>query len=398
MISLEAAQERILAALTPLPARTIPLRDALGRCLAASVPSPVDLPPADNSAMDGYALRAEDTGAASAEKQVALRQIGEARAGHGFSGAVGPGACVRIFTGAPLPRGADAVVMQEDVKTKDGAVLFSEPVKPWENVRLRGEDVRAGAFLAAAGEVLTAQRLALLAAAGRAEAAVGGRPAVALLAAGDELREPGQPLAPGAIYESNRAGLAALAQLAGASPKPYPLVADDLQLTKAALQTAFQECDAVITSGGVSVGGTDFVKAAFTEMGGQLDFWTVAIRPGKPFAFGRFGKKCLFGLPGNPVSAMVTFFLLARPALLKLQGAGDVGPPVSRGMLAEPMENRGDRRHFVRVRLDVEGWVRSAGSQASHILSSMAGADGLVDMPPNTALPAGAPVAVLRWS
>ena len=401
MISLEEAQERILAAIQPLPAEEIQLDNALGRYLAAPVHSLVELPPGDNSAMDGYAVRAADLAAATAEKPAALGLSGEARAGGPFAGDVQPGSCVRIFTGALLPRGTDAVVMQEDVKRVDGPsgkVLFPELVKPWENVRLRGEDVRRNALLAEAGEELTAQRLSLLAAAGVAAVSVGRGPVVGLLATGDELRETGGALPPGMIYESNRIGLSALARQARAIPKLYPLVPDDLVLTKQALQTAFQECAVVVTSGGISVGETDWVKQAFAEMGGQLDFWTVAIKPGKPFAFGRRGEKLLLGLPGNPVSALLSFFLLGRPALLRLQGARNLHPPASWGKLAEPLSNRGDRPHFVRVVLDAGGQVRSAGSQASHILSSMATANGLVKVPPATTWPAGTLVAVLRWN
>jgi molybdopterin molybdotransferase len=401
VISLEEAQEKILAAVQPLPAEEIPVQDALGRYLAASIVSSVDLPPADNSAVDGYAVRAADLAAATAGNPVALRLSGGTRAGSVFAGGVEAGACVRIFTGAMLPRGADAVVMQEDVKGAEGqpaGVIFSEKVKPWENVRLRGEDIREKTLLAGAGEELTAQRLSLLAGAGIAAVQIGRRPRIGLLATGDELREAGSGLAPGTIYESNRAGLSALARQAGAVPVVYPLLADDLVLTKRALQTAFQECDVVATSGGVSVGEMDWVKPAFTGMGGQLDFWQVAIKPGRPFAFGRHGGKLLFGLPGNPVSALVTFYLLARPALLRLQGARELRPPMSWGTLAEPLGNRGERRHFVRVMLDADGRVKSAGSQASHIMSSMACANGLVDVPPGTTWPAGTLVAVLRWS
>ena len=218
-----------------------------------------------------------------------------------------------------------------------------------------------------------------------------------LLATGDELREACPSLQPGMIYESNRIGLSALVRQAGAVPKIYPLVRDDLVLTKTALRTAFQECDVVVTSGGVSVGEMDWVKQAFAEIGGQLDFWKIAIRPGKPFAFGRYAGKLLFGLPGNPVSAFVTFFLLARPALLRFQGATGLRPPVSWGALAEPFHNDGDRRNFIRVVLDAGGQVKSAGGQSSHLLSSLSRADGLVDIPPGTAWPPGKSVPVLRW-
>jgi molybdopterin molybdotransferase len=401
MISLEEAQERILAGIEPLPAEEVPVQAALGLYLAAPVYSRLDLPPADNSSVDGYAVRAGDLVLATAETPVSLRLTGRTRAGSATSGSVEAGECARIFTGAMLPAGADAVVMQEDVRCEAGPpaqVFFQEAVKPLENVRLRGEDVRKDALLAAAGEPLTAQRLSLLAGAGIASVRAGRRPRVGLLATGDELCEAGRALPPGMIYESNRISLSALAQAAGAIPKMYPLVADDLLLTKQALQTAFHECDVVVTSGGVSVGEMDWVKQAFAGIGGQMDFWTVAIKPGKPFAFGRHGVKLLFGLPGNPVSAMVSFFLLARPALLRLQGAADTRPPLSWGTLAGALTNRGQRRHFVRVVLDAAGQVRSAGSPASHILNSMARANGLVDVPPGQTFPIGTIVAVLRWS
>ncbi len=400
MIALEEAQQQILDTIRPWPAEAVALADALGRFLAVPVHSPVDLPPADNSAMDGYAVRAADLAAASAAKPVSLALAGESPAGGADPGVIAAGACARIFTGARLPRSADAVVMQEDVKLAEGdsvKIIFFEPVKPWENVRLRGEDVRRGVLLAAAGERLTAQRLALLSGAGIASVQVARRPVIGLLATGDELSEPGHALQPGQIYESNRAGLAALTRQAGAVPKTYPLVPDDLQLTQGALLAAFQECDAVVTSGGASVGAMDWIKAAFEQIGGQLGFWKVEIRPGKPFAFGRREDKLLFGLPGNPVSAMVTFFLLVRPALLKWQGASELRPPVSWGKLAAPLANPGERRHFMRVTLGRDGHVKSAGSQASHMLSSLAAAEGLVDVAPGTTLPAGALVPVMLW-
>jgi molybdopterin molybdotransferase len=400
-MTLEEGQERILADLPPLPSEEIPLSNALARFLAAPVRALVDLPSADNSAMDGYAVRADDLKIATTEKPVTLRLAHHSQAGAVPDFAVEPGECARIFTGAALPPGADAIVMQEDVKKTEGDpvnMMFSEAVKPWENVRVRGEDVHAGTLLLESGEELTAPRLSLLAAAGIARVSVGRRPTVGLLATGNELCEAGRPLAPGQIYESHSAGLSALALSAGAAPKIYPPVRDDLAATKQALQKAFQECDVVVTSGGVSVGEMDWIKPAFTEIGGQMDFWQIAIKPGKPFAFGRREGKLLCGLPGNPVSAFVTFFLLVRPALLRLQGAREVRPPVSWGTLAEAINNRGDRRHFVRVTIDRDGAVRSTGNQASNILSSLARADGLIDMPPKASWPAGTRVAVLRWT
>lgn len=393
MITLEEALGKIAAAIRPLPGETVGLSESLGRCLAVEVRSLADLPPFDNSAMDGYAVRAEDL----KNPPVTLRLTGKICAGEKSTASLEPGACARVFTGAMLPQGADAVVMQEDVKELPGGIVFQEAIKPWENIRLRGEDIKANEMAAGAGQFLTPQLVALLAATGHGRVTVGKRPVVGLVATGNELSEPGQPLAPGQIYESNRAGIAALTRKAGAAPKTYPLVRDDLGLTKQALERAFQECDAVVTSGGVSVGESDYVKQAFTELGGQLDFWKVAIRPGKPFVFGRLGEKLLFGLPGNPVSAMVTFFLLVRPALLRLQGAEDLQPAVVWGKLAEPLTNRGERRLFARVIIDARGEVRLSGGQASHLVKAMSGSNGLVDVPPGAKWPAGKEVAVSRW-
>jgi molybdopterin molybdotransferase len=218
-----------------------------------------------------------------------------------------------------------------------------------------------------------------------------------LLAAGSELKEPGETLAAGQIYESNRTGLASLIESAGAIVKVFPIVPDDLDAIREALGRALGECDLVITCGGVSVGEMDFIRSAFEQLGGELQFWKVAMKPGRPFTFGRCGSKWLFGLPGNPVSALVTFLLLARPALRRWQGAGVVGLPASPGVLVQPLANAGSRRHFMRVTMDAAGKVRSAGFQASHILSSFASANGLVDVAPQTDLPAGTIVQVLRW-
>ena len=247
------------------------------------------------------------------------------------------------------------------------------------------------------GDQLTARRVGLLAAVGTTQVIVGRRPMVGLLASGSELREAGTILAPGQIYESNRLVLSTLISQAGGIPQSFPLVPDSLTATRAALETAFEQCDAVVTTGGVSVGDMDFIKSAFEQMGGRLEFWKVAIRPGRPFVFGRCQEKFLFGLPGNPVSAVVTFLLLARPALARWQGAADVDLPTHPGVLAEPLTNHGERRHFMRVAVDRDGRIRSAGTQTSHSLSSLAAANGLVDVPPNATLGAGTTVAVMRW-
>jgi molybdopterin molybdotransferase len=399
MLSLEEARGRLLDAVELLAVETVALRGAAGRVLAQEVISTIDLPVFDNSAMDGFAVRSGDVLSASSEAPVALRLAGRSAAGEVFPGQVPTGSCVRVFTGSVLPEGADAVVMQEDTRLDAGppeTVLVLDRVKPWENVRLRGEDAKAGAALALAGERLTASRMGLLAAAGVRSVRVHRRPVIGLLATGSELVESGAALAPGKIYESNRLTLEPLLSRSGAIARVFPLVPDALEHTRRALAEAFAECDGVVTSGGVSVGELDFVKAAFEQLGGSMDFWRVAIKPGKPFAFGRWGEKFLFGLPGNPVSAVVTFLLLVRPALWRWQGATSVLPATSHCVLAEPLVNRGDRSHFMRVRIDEQGVAHSAGTQASHLFSSLAQANGLVEVPPATTLAAGAMVAVMR--
>jgi molybdopterin molybdotransferase len=409
MLQYEEALAQVIGAVPTPESESIALADAEGRFLAHEILSPIDLPPFDNSAMDGYAVRAADVTSAKPNSPVCLRLAGRVAAGEKFLAEVTSGACVRLFTGSPLPKGADAVVMQEDTKA-DAApneVLVLESVKPWENVRFQGEDIKRAAAVAAKGDRLTVGRLALLAATGCGEVVVSRQPSVGILATGSELREPGQLLAPGQIYESNRLALAVLVRKAGAIPRVYPLVRDVLEATQVALSNALKECDMVITSGGVSVGEMDFVKQALADLGGELQFWKVAIKPGRPFMFGRLPRsdrrlssisdKLFFGLPGNPVSALVTFLLLVRPAILRWQGASDVALTSHSAVLAEPLENTGERRHFMRVRISMDGKCRSAGTQASHILSAFAAANGLVDIPPRTILAAGTTVEMLRW-
>jgi len=410
MLQYEEALARVISAVPTPASESIALAEADGRFLAQDILAPIDLPPFDNSAMDGYAVHAADVASAKLNSPVRLRLVGRVAAGEKFLGEVRSGTCVRLFTGSTLPNGADAVVMQEDTRV-DGAVpnevMVLEPAKPWENVRFQGEDIKKTATVAAKGDALTVGRLALLAATGCVEAVVSRRPTVGILATGSELREPGQSLAPGQIYESNRPAIAALVRKAGAIPRTYPLVTDVLETTQIALSNALKECDMVITSGGVSVGEMDFVKQALTALGGELQFWKVAIKPGRPFVFGRLPSshnrhsgaddKLFFGLPGNPVSALVTFLLLVRPAILRWQGASDVGLPSQSAVLAVSLENSGERRHYTRVRISIDGKCHSAGTQASHILSSFAAANGLVDIPPRTILAAGTTVEVLRW-
>ncbi len=402
MLELEKALETILASIPAPKSETIPLADAHRRVTTEKIVAATDLPPFDNSSMDGYAVRSRDVASAAVQKPVSLALAGRIAAGENFSGTLSLGQCIRIFTGSPLPSGADAVVMQEDTQINPDhphEILFLDSAKPWENIRFHGEDVKRGAVVAHPGDILGSAQLALLAASGVARISVARRPSVALLATGSELKEAaaGVELTRGQIYESNRVALASLIAGVGSLPKVFPIVPDDADATRTALLHAFADCDVVVTCGGVSVGEMDFVKQAFEELGGHLQFWKIAVRPGKPFVFGHHREKFLFGLPGNPVSAFVTFLLLVRPALLGWQGAAQVGLPASAGTLAGPFSNPGDRRHFMRAVVDAQGKVHSAGAQAAHLLSSLALANGLIDVPPKTTLPLGAPVQILRW-
>ena len=375
-----------------MAAESVLLAQSAGRVLATDVAAAVDLPRFDNSAMDGYAVIAAEAGTGAQ-----LQCVGEVPAGSAFENALQSGQCLRIFTGSPLPVGANAVVMQEDTRVKADRVEITEGVKPFEHIRLRGEDVKEGEPIGRAGEVMHAGRLQLLGAAGVTRVEVYRRPIVGVLATGDELREPGEALGEGGIHESNRLALAELIRETGAEARVYPLVNDTLDATKAALRQAFDECDAVVTSGGVSVGDHDFVKPALEALGGELDFWKVRIKPGKPFVYGRLRGKPLFGVPGNPVSAMVTFLVLVRPGILKLTGTTDLELPAHPGVLVDPLANRGDRRHFMRVRVDATGQVHAAGLQASHAVGPLGQANALVDVPPETTLAEGAEVTVLRF-
>lgn len=398
MLELENALAQIFANITPLPGEIIKVERSLDRVLSKPVIAPCDLPMFDNSAMDGFAVRSGDLRSASATYPVRLRLTETIPAGECSVSPINPGACARIFTGSSLPVGADAVVMQEEVSRQgpDGCeILFSKAVTPWENVRFHGEDVKRMDVVASVGDRVTLPRLTLFAALGITELTCACVPSVAVLATGSELRDPGEPLAAGTIYETNRMAIAALVERCNGKAEIFPIIPDDAKATEVALRRALVDFDVVISTGGVSVGEFDFVKQAFDRLGGQLAFWRVAIKPGKPLVFGRWQTKLFFGLPGNPVSAWVTFLLLVRPALLRMQGMTNLSPNRLSARLGEVFQNTSDRRHFVRVKVDSAGEARSAGIQASHILSSLAGADGLVEVPAQSTLQCGSMVSVI---
>lgn len=378
LMTVEQALERLLAAAQPISdIETVPLMSALGRVLAADQLSTVDVPPADNSAMDGFALRFADCNA-DAETTLPISQRIPAGA---VPESLQLGSAARIFTGAEVPLGADTVVMQEQCKWDDGAVTINAGIKAGANIRPRGQDIEQGALVLARGHRLMPQDLGLLASIGAAEVPVYRRLKVALLCTGDELVEPGQPLPPGHIYNSNRFTLAGQLQALGFDCVDLGMVADTPEATEQALIRAAAEADCIISSGGVSVGEEDHIKGCVETLG-SLDLWRMAIKPGKPLAFGQVQGTPFIGLPGNPVSVFVTFAIAARPYLLKSQGAGDYLPvpvPVVAGF-SRPKAPK--RQEYLRVRLvqDARGEVRAelAGSQSSGVLSSVSQGNGFV--------------------
>ena len=393
LLSLDDALARLVAGAQShriLQAETVDTFDALGRVLAADLHSLLDVPPADNTAMDGYALRAADVPAAGTVLAVAQR----IPAGH-VGTALQPGTAARIFTGGQLPAGADAVVMQEqcealasDAGGDLGRVRVNTLPQPGHWIRLRGEDVRRGATVLAAGARLTPQALGLAATVGAATLAVWRRPRVALFSTGDELVMPGQPLPPGAIYNSNRYMLRGLLQAAGCEVQDLGIVPDRLDATRDALRRAAAASDLILTSGGVSVGEEDHLRPA-VQAEGTLDLWQIAMKPGKPLAFGRVGDALFVGLPGNPVSSFVTFVLAVAPVLRALQGMATVAPPPLwlRADFDLPQPDR--RREFLRARINAEGGLELFANQSSGVLTSTVWADGLVDNPAGLAIVRG---------
>ena len=407
MMSLEQALERLLGATTPLAeTEAVPTFDALGRVLAADVASSLDVPPHDNSSMDCYAVRVADVEPGRVlpvAQRIAAGQVG-AR--------LEPGTAARIFTGAPLPEGADAVVMQEQAEpVGEGAaagVRFAEVPRSGAWIRRRGEDVRAGAVVLARGTRLTPQALGLAASVGAASLQVVRRPRVALFSTGDELVMPGEPLKPGAIYNSNRYTLRGLLQALGCEVSDLGIVPDRLEATRAALREAARAHDLILSSGGVSVGEEDHLRPA-VQAEGRLDLWQIAMKPGKPLAFGELrradaagagvARPALFmGLPGNPVSSYVTFLLAVRPVLLALQGV-PYAEPRGLALRADFDWPRPDaRREFLRARRNADGGLELFANQSSGVLTSAVWAEGLVDNPSGQAIARGDAVRFLPFS
>ena len=400
MLSYEEALDHLLAAAVPVTeTKAVPLAAARGRILAAVQSSALNVPPLDNSAMDGYAVRCADVTREGIELPVAQRIP---------AGTVGvplqPGTAARIFTGAPVPAGADAVVMQELCEVGAGGTVIANQIpRSGQNIRRAGEDIAAGAEILAAGTRLGPAELGLAASVGLATLPVYRRLRVALLSTGDELAEPGQPLPPGGIYNSNRYFLHALLEGLGCAVTDLGRVPDSLDATRDALQKAAEVSDLILSTGGVSVGEEDHVKAAI-EQEGELNLWKIAIKPGKPLAFGRAGKvgagrtADFIGLPGNPVSSFVTFLMLVRPFILRRMGAAQWRPPVRRLMAASNWTKPDKRREFLRARITSDGKAELYPHQGSGVLTSCAWAGGLIDNPPGQSFFAGDTVGFIAFS
>jgi molybdopterin molybdotransferase len=393
LLSVDEALDKLLAGASPVrESETVPTLQATGRVLAQSQRSTMNVPPMDNSAMDGYAVRTADLPRPETRLRIA-QKIAAGSVGQPLA----PGTAARIFTGAPIPAGADAVAMQEHCAQEGDAVVVKKLPARGEWIRLTGSDIRSDGEVLPAGIRLRPQDIGLAASVGIASLPVYRRVRLGLFFTGDELVMPGDPLPPGRIYNSNRFTLNGLAASFGCEARDYGIVPDSLDATRKVLRRAAEECDVIVTSGGVSVGEADFVKPA-VEAEGELLMWKIAMKPGRPLAFGKVGKAAFIGLPGNPVSSFVTFLLFVRPFLLKTQGITDVQPHSISARADFDWPEPDARREFLRVKWNARGGLDLYPTQDSAVLMSTAWADGLLDNPPGQAIHPGDTVKFIPYS
>jgi molybdopterin molybdotransferase len=397
MILVEEALRHILEKIPRLGTERLPILQSRGRILAEDISSSRNIPPWDNSAMDGYAVRWEDIQGASRRNPAVLKVLGDLPAGKVFKGRGGPGEAVRIMTGAPLPGGFDTVVPVEDTETDGPRAKILVPAEKGKNIRFSGEDVKAGDKVIEAGDLLRPAHIGMLASLQRSMVSVYQRPRVAILSTGDELLEIDEPWEDGKIVNSNSYSLASLVSESGGIPLQLGIAKDRREELAAKIQQGLV-ADLLVTSGGVSVGDYDLVKRMLNELG-QMNFWKVAMRPGQPLAFGMIAGKPLFGLPGNPVSSMVSFEQFVRPSILKMSGHKYLFRPTLQAILREDIPKKAGLVHFIRCRLAAEKgkvYATTTGEQGSGILSSMVKAQGLVVLPREQTLArAGEEVSVI---
>jgi molybdopterin molybdotransferase len=379
---------RILDATETLATEEVPIAEAGDRVLAKTLFARIALPAFNNSSMDGYAVIAREV-----RPGTRLAVVGEQSAGLDRQLRVKPGTAVRIFTGAPLPEGADAVLMQEDAERAGDEIIVRAELQPAENVRLRGGDLCEGQKIGEPGTRLNAQRLALFASQGLSQVTAYRRPRVGVVVTGSELRKPDTPLGPGEIYETNGIMLSELVRRSGGLPVHFDPIPDEEEAHTHYLRKALGS-DVLIVAGGVSVGEKDLVKPILRKLGAEIELWRVAIRPGKPFLFGRLDQKLIFGLPGNPVSAYVTFAVFVRPALLRLQGWRGEANNRTKVVAAHRLENTGDRPHYLRGKLTGD-FFALVGPQESHALFALSQADALVRLEPKQEVDEGAVLEAL---
>jgi molybdopterin molybdotransferase len=390
MISETDARAKILEAVRPLSSRKMPILRALDRFAAENHFARFPLPMFDNSAMDGYAVTARDS-----RKGARLRVVGEQPAGLDRKLRVSSGNTIRIFTGAPMPAGADAVVMQEDVTRNGDEIVVNTDVAPGEFVRSRGCDLGEGQKILSTGERITAATVALLASQGFGEVLIGGEVRAAIISTGDELAKPGDKLRPGQIYDSNSILLQALLARAGAEVGSIQQCSDEADSLRKAFEVAAKS-EIVVVTGGVSVGEHDLVQETLRKLGANLEIWRVSIKPGKPFLFGRLGNAFVFGLPGNPVSTFVTFLQFVRPATLKMMGAANTDLPKASGRLSVELSNDGERAHYFRGKFD-GGAFTPIGRQESHALFGLSQSNALLRLASGENRKSGELVEVELW-
>jgi molybdopterin molybdotransferase len=389
LLSVDEALARLLASAAPVAdIEDVPTLEATNRILARAQRSTMDVPPMDNSAMDGYAVRTQDSSKLRVAQKIMAGSTGKP---------LEPGTAARIFTGAPIPPGADAVVMQEHTTTEGEFVVLKKKPRPGEWIRLTGSDVRKGGEILPAGKRLLPQDTGLAASVGIKSLPVFRKIRLGLFFTGDELVMPGEPLAPGRIYNSNRFTLRGLGEVFGCEVHDYGIVPDSLDATCAALRRAAGETDLIVTSGGVSVGEADYVKPA-VEAEGKLLMWRIAMKPGRPLAFGSVKSSFFIGLPGNPVSSFVTFLIFVRPFLLRMQGLSEVEPKAIAARADFDWPEPDARREFLRVKWNAQGGLDLYPTQDSAVLTSTSWADGLVDNPAGHAIRKGETVRLLPYS